>query len=317
MGRDLTTEEFITRARKVHNNFYDYSQVVYVPGINKKVKIICEIHGLFLQNPHNHLQDQGCPKCGTDRTKNSTIKFISKDDFIINAKKIHGDTYDYSKVDQIIYGSKKIKIICKRHGEFLQPTWNHLRGAICFKCSRELIGKSLRKGQDQFIKDARLKHGNKYDYSKTVYVKNSEKVIIICKKHGEFLQTPMVHLQGNGNGIGCGCPECNNSHGINRIIRWLKNKNIKLKREKVFKECINIHPLRFDIYLPEKNTCIEYDGQQHFRPISIFGGEKVFKIIKKNDEIKNDYCKNNNIILIRISYKFFNSIEKILEKELL
>jgi hypothetical protein len=95
------------------------------------------------------------------------------------------------------------------------------------------------------------------------------------------------------------------------------NKKIRFKREKFFKKCVDVHPLKFDIYISKRKTCIEYDGQQHFKPIGIFGGDKVFKIIKKHDKIKNNYCKNNNIVLIRISYKFFNSIEKILDGKLL
>lgn len=61
----------------------------------------------------------------------------------------------------------------------------------------------------------------------------------------------------------------------------------------------NIH---FDFYLPEENICIEFDGEQHFRPIDYFGGENTFKLTQKRDKIKNKYCKNNNIKLLRIKY---------------
>jgi very-short-patch-repair endonuclease len=60
--------------------------------------------------------------------------------------------------------------------------------------------------------------------------------------------------------------------------------------------------LRFDFYLPKYNTCIEFDGKQHFEPVKIFGGNENFKEIIKKDSIKNMYCDTNGIKLIRIKY---------------
>ena len=73
----------------------------------------------------------------------------------------------------------------------------------------------------------------------------------------------------------------------------------------------------FDFYLPAYNLCIEFDGEQHFKSIKHFGGEKRLSIQKIKDNIKTEYCKNNNIKLLRIPYYDFNNIEKILEKILL
>jgi hypothetical protein len=234
MGRALTQEKFLARAKKTHKNVYDYSKTQYIPG-NKKVEIGCKLHGIFFQYPLNHIKGQGCPKCGRDRTYNSNKRPITKKEFVKKAVKIHSDKYDYSKVESIVYGTQKIIIICKKHGEFLQSPTRHIcTKQGCFKCARELTGNKARKPQEDFIKEAKLKHSNKYDYSKVNYIKNSEKIIIICKKHGEFLQTPLVHLQGNGNNIGCGCPECNNSHGIDRVIQWLIKK-LDLKEKNFLK----------------------------------------------------------------------------------
>ena len=77
-----------------------------------------------------------------------------------------------------------------------------------------------------------------------------------------------------------------------------------------------IKPLPFDFYLPNYNICIEYDGEQHFKPIKYFGGQKAFQSQQQKDEIKNKYCQDNKIKLIRISYMDYDNIEKILNKEL-
>ena len=82
----------------------------------------------------------------------------------------------------------------------------------------------------------------------------------------------------------------------------------------MFKECKNIFPLPFDFYIPHKDICIEYDGEQHYKPIEYFGGVKKFKRLKRNDNIKNKYCKENNIKLIRIKYSQYKNIDKILKK---
>ena len=94
-------------------------------------------------------------------------------------------------------------------------------------------------------------------------------------------------------------------------MSFLKNKNIGFVDQKIFENCKNIKHLKFDFYLPRYNICIEYDGKQHFESIKFFGGEKTYKYMEINDKIKNIYCKNNNIRLLRIKYTEYNKIEDI------
>ena len=124
-------------------------------------------------------------------------------EFIKKAKAVHGDKYDYSKVE---YKTNRIEIciICPKHGEFWQTPANHLRGRGCKKCAFEKISKIKTKTTEQFIKDARKIHGDRYDYSKVEYKNNETKVCIICPIHGEFWQNPNSHLSG------CKCPKCAN-----------------------------------------------------------------------------------------------------------
>lgn len=119
-------------------------------------------------------------------------KRFTNDTFIEKAKKIHGDKYDYSKVNYV-NKTTKVKIICPIHGEFEQRPDDHLhKQAGCPKCGRGVYT------QDAFIQKCRKIHGNKYDYSKTIYKSIKDKIIITCPEHGDFEQLTRAHLQGEG-----------------------------------------------------------------------------------------------------------------------
>lgn len=125
-----TLGEFINKSNKTHNNIYDYSKSEYINN-NTNVDIICQIHGLFTQTPHNHLKGQGCPNC------NGGIQY-SLDDFLNKARSVHGDKYDYS-ICNYEKSSKKIDIICKKHGMFKCIPVNHtFKGYGCPKCRNRI-----------------------------------------------------------------------------------------------------------------------------------------------------------------------------------
>lgn len=189
-----TTEQVIREFRKVHGNKYDYSQLVYTIA-HSKVSIVCPEHGVFLQTPANHNYGFGCPQCAGN-VRPSTEEFIAR------AKEIHGDKYDYSRVNYVD-AKTKVRIICPLHGEFLQLPNSHLKGYHCEKCSYVERGKArIEKAGKKFVERARETHGNRYDYSHVEYVRATSKVKIVCLEHGEFEQTPNSHLNGNG------CPTC-------------------------------------------------------------------------------------------------------------
>ena len=192
-----TTEQFIKEAKAIHGDKYDYSKVNY-KGCFEKVCIICPIHGEFWQTPAMHLSGQGCSKCCGRKRK-------TKEEFIEDAKKVHGNKYDYSKVNYV-NNKTKVIITCPIHGDFLQRPDRHLFGCGCNKCGYDNTAEKCKTSLEDFIKRAKEIHGDKYDYSKVVYVNNHTKVCIICPIHGEFWQTPRTHLMGRG------CPICNESH---------------------------------------------------------------------------------------------------------
>jgi len=134
----LTTDEFISSARRVHGNKYDYALVEYsVTDI--PVKIICREHGEFEQRPHNHLSGHGCNTCGGLATANA--RRSNTEQFIAKAKRVHGDKYDYSLVSYE-RAVLPVKIVCPAHGEFEQKPKSHLLGRGCRKCAddRRRIG---------------------------------------------------------------------------------------------------------------------------------------------------------------------------------
>lgn len=221
---------------------------------------------------------------------------------------IHNFKYDYSKV---IYkgNKKKVIIICPIHGEFLQKPNEHLYYG-CRKCADDYTRIIRTKSIENFIKEANQIHNNKYDYSKVEYKTALKKVIIICTLHGEFMQTPANHLNN------VGCPVCKFSKGELTIGNWLKNNHINFITQKRFVDCRNKNSLPFDFYLPEHNTCVEFDGRQHFEVVKWSNDEakniESFNRVKENDKLKDEYCKHNNIHLIRIPYTQINQIDKIL-----
>src|SRR3972149_5976924 len=298
-GKAISIEKFIFNAKQIHGERYDYSKFEYV---NSSVKstIICEKHGEFLQSPRNHMKGYNCKKCMYEGERTLPSKH-TLESFIIKSNEVHDNKYDYSKV---VYKNNKqpIIIICNKHGKFSQLAKDHLRGRGCDICSGGYVGT-----KEIFLAKSFEVHGNTYNYDNVKYVNNQTKVDIICNKHGIFKQRPAMHLFGNG------CPKCSNfSKGEIKITKILEEKNIIFTYQKTFDDCKNVFKLPFDFYLPDYNTCVEFDGAQHFKAFKYFGGEKTFKARQLNDQIKNKYCKNNNIPLLRIPYWDFKNIETIL-----
>lgn len=193
-----TTEQFIREARGVHGDRYDYTKVAYV-NINTKVTIGCSKHGYFDVSPKSHLNGVNCKSCAYEQ--NAINRTWDTETFILKAKEVHGDKYRYEK-SVVSKATVKCTVTCPKHGDFtLQPT-THVLGTGCKKCAGERLKREFTLGTDEFIRRAIKVHGLKYDYSKVDYKKYSEDVVIICRDHGEFNQSPGSHL------VGSNCPKC-------------------------------------------------------------------------------------------------------------
>lgn len=277
-----------------------------------KVKIICPIHGVFEQIAMDHMRGRGCAACGKEECKRpcNTTEF-----FITRAEKLHHNKFDYSLVNYIGTHSK-VKIICPIHGTFEQIAMDHLKGIGCRECGIAIRAKNNRLPFQKFVERAHRVHGAIYDYSQVVYHRGNRKVKIICPKHGIFEQRPVNHCYG-----GDGCPKCNVSLGEKAIQLFLLANNHSFECQKTFPTCRNPktnRPLRFDFYLPNCNLLIEYDGEQHFGLVPFVKDVdrmmENLQAVQYRDSIKTLYAKNNNIPLLRISYKEKKKIASILEE---
>lgn len=200
MGKKITTDEYIKKAKLIHGELYGYNSVEYL-GATLKVDIFCKKHSIvFSQCANDHLKGHGCPKCGNE----STVRGISlsNEQFLTRAISIHSDKYDYGEVNYV-NSRTKVKILCKQcKVYFFQKPESHLAGCGCTECGIKLAGDKRRKTTEQFIQEANEVHSNRYDYSKTNYTGNTTNIEILCGRHGIFKQIPTVHLRGGG------CPKC-------------------------------------------------------------------------------------------------------------
>lgn len=291
MGLNFTTDIFIKRAKEIHGERYDYSLVKYT-NAKTKVEIICPVHGKFTQIPYNHLSGKGCKECGC--VENGRNRSITLEKFLEKARKVHGDTYDYSKSKVENYKTK-IEIICKIHGSFFQTPNNHLSGKGCKECGMEStlnhIYENCSSSTEDFIQKSKILHGDTYDYSLVNYTNNHIPVEIKCEEHGIFLQSPRDHLRGHGCHT-CGLLKARHFLGTSKLeedfvsfIRsFYSGEIITSVRDK-------IPPMELDIFLPEFNIGIEING-------GYWHSEK-FK--DKNYHLrKYNLCKDKGIRLVSI-----------------
>lgn len=236
-----------------------------------------------------------------------TYNQLTTEQFIEKAKAIYGNLYDYSKVEYV-NARTKICIVCPKHGEFWQTPDNHLHGHECPKC----MHRSIPYTTEEFIERAKQIHGNKYDYSKSVYETQFKKICIICQKHGEFWQRPKYHLRWSG------CPRCKMSHLEDEVYNLLKDNNIDFRYDVRNFDFLN--GLTLDFYLPDYNIAIECQGIQHFEDSRMLKCDKV----KERDKEKKKLCEEKNIKMLYYSdlkidfpYEVINNKNELLNKILI
>ena len=277
--------------------------------------MICPVHGEFLVDVGSHLRGTKCKKCA--RKSGSLKKRLTTKEFIERAINVHGNKYDYSKV-RYEKMSSKVCIICPEHGECWQTPINHLNGHGCPLCADKLISKKRMSNREDFVKKAKLIHGEKYDYSNVVYCGSHIKVEIICNKHGAFNMTPADHLYHNE-----GCPLCKESKLETLIRNALTENKILFERQKRF---VWLGKQSLDFYLPEYNVAIECQGEQHYRERKKNDLFSDFVETKKRDIKKYNKCINNGVSILYFAdideinnaeiytkSNLFNKVEKIIE----
>jgi len=301
------TNEFVENSIKIHGDKYDYSLVEYKTS-KDKVKIICKIHGIFEQNPNNHLQGKECYDCGLNKNKAKS----SLNEFVENSIKIHGDKYDYSLVEYKT-SKDKVKIICKIHDIFEQLPDNHLQGSGCVLCSGTYLSNT-----NEFIEKAKQIHGDKYDYSLVNYIQANSKIEIICKIHGKFEQTPSKHTNGKQGCIKCTgkskltfsefMNKCNSMHGNKYDYSLVDYNNCDTKIKIICKKCgifeqtpyehYNGHNCPYCVNSNYSKQSIKYlDFISKYNGINIIHAENGNEYRIQGQRIKVDgYCKETNTI---------------------
>ena len=273
-------ERFVEKARQLHGNRYDYSKVKYI-NAKTKVTIVCEHHGEFEQTPSNHLSNFNCQRCAKN-LKMSTESFVER------ANIIHENKYDYSKVNYV-NADTKIKILCKDHGEFEQiPDFHLNRKCGCPKCANNLTHQI-----HDFVKNAKLSHGDRYDYEQVKYVNSNTFVSIVCKEHGSFNQTPTRHLFGDG------CPSCVNKTEYKFFVK-LQELCPSAQRQFKAEWCKQKRCLPFDFVIEENKKIVEMDGPQHFSQVANWRSPELQH---QQDLYKMKCANENGYSVIRVLQK--------------
>lgn len=298
MSRKKTTEEFVQQIKDLYGDVYDYSKVKY-NGNKVPVCIICHKkdkngmeHGEFWPTPNNFLRGTKCPKCYGNIKK-------TNQQFIEQAKSIHGNKYIYDKVNYI-NNKTPVIITCPIHGDFSQCPQSHLEGRGCYKCAVE----NSKYTKEEWIDRVSQYHNYKYDYSQVNYIDWETKVKIICPIHGEFFQSPHNHTR-------YGCPKCNSSSGENTIIKYLNDNQIQFVYQyqiPIDKTINSSGKAYIDFYIPKYQLFIEYNGMQHYCPNSYFGGITGYIKQRNRDLYIKNYADSNNIKFLEIPYTIIDDL---------
>lgn len=325
-----TNKEFIEELRSVYGDSMDYSLVRYV---NSKTNVVCvckKHNEPVIRRPLNLLKGWGCSLCmkelgktwtdviASKYDKSKRVYALTKEQFIQQAQKAHGDSYDYSQV-KYFNNDTAVIIQCKKCGlEFPVIPSTHVRGGgKCKNCYGKKIDHSENIRAQVFIARANEVHNNRYVYlDKVVYP--DEKVHIQCSVHGEFTMLPKHHLAGFG------CPMCfpnqdvpsGISNGEKVVMEYLDSIGVEYVYNK---EVPNKHHLsnrsylRPDFQLLDKNVIIEFNGEQHYRFVKgMHATEEQFKQQQLRDEDMRMYCRDNNIRLLEIRYDEIDKIPNLI-----
>lgn len=263
-------------------------------GANTKIKFECpECGNVWSAKPTNILHGRGCPKCRNIMLKKQFE--MGKEEFLNRVLEANPNT-EILYTDDFTYHGKSL-VRCKIHdSERYVNNANLIKGCGCKECGNEKTRKRKARTQEEFVSEvAKI---SPHIEVLGEYVNARTKIKVMCKNHNEiYYVTPDLVLNGTGN-----CPKCTMTSGEYKVANYLDAEGYEYISQYSFDGDGDIKNKRYDFYIPSLNTCIEYDGIQHFEPVTTFGGEETFKYTQKCDAIKNAYCEEQGINLIRVPY---------------
>ena len=295
IGRNKTTEDF-------KKELFDKNPNIEVLGeyIDAKTGILCKclIDGHeWSPTPNDLLTGQGCPICGrllcTQKRTKTNEQFLYELSLITNT---------ITPLEEYVNAREKIWVECNVCGHEWHITPDGLlQGRCCPECAKVESHNRQAKSNEQFLQE--LSEVNPMLTPLEPYYNDHTKILVKCDIHDyvwSVSPNKILHRR-------TGCPKCSLYTNEEKIADIIESLGYDIEPQKRFDDCCDKHTLPFDIYVEELNLLIEYDGEGHYMPIPRGGmtkekAEENLHIVQKHDAIKTQYCKDNNILLIRIPY---------------
>ena len=301
----FAAKEFYRRVGIIYRNKSITFKKKREVSMGTKITALCSKHGQITHTANWWLSRKGCEYCNG--------KFFP-DDWIKNAKAVHGDKYEYvgeapkTKMSLIHY-------ICPKHGLQEQRYDVHVdQKCGCPYCSN-YTRLPLGERKERFLKKANKKYGDLFAYNLDEYKNCDTPISVTCRIHKyTFKTTPDTVIRGNG-----GCPICAMSSGEYEIFAWLRKHGIEnIPQYHICNENTNLdlNYLVVDFYVPSRNLFIEFNGEQHYKEINYFKRDKDWSLEKQQqrDQTLRDYCKQHNIRLLEIKYDQQGEIDNLLKE---
>lgn len=297
MSKRKTSGEFNAQVFDIVGD--EYTVLSEYQNNKKKITIshnVCQ--EIYSVRPDNFLSGKRCPKCSKKKVADKQRR--TQEEFVQEVANILGQ--EYTVLGEYLASLKPVKMRHNTCGnEYVALPNNILRGATCLECANKSRNIGNRKTHNEFIAEVNEHLLGEYKVLSTYEsaFKHVEVEHVVCGN--KYSVTPDNLLRGRR----CRC--ITESKGVVLIGKILQNMGMPFEKEYTFEDCRHIKKLRFDFMVMDKDKpviAIEYDGRQHFEPIDYYGGERFFSLTVMRDEIKNEYCKNNNIKIVRIPYTY-------------
>ncbi|MBH14091.1 MAG: hypothetical protein CMF37_15345 [Leeuwenhoekiella sp.] len=293
---NVKTKDTIKACKLKFNDKFDYSQVSEKASQSDAVIIVCPRHGSLTTTLRKHLHSlTGCERCGREQRSETVRKY----DSIETLSKLIDSKYTLSNFN---IAKATVDFTCPEHGTVTRSVTSISEGRGCMPCFYD----RLRITRSQFLRRAAKVHGKEYIYCIGELKTTNHWMTMKHLKCGIVSKVRVSnHLSGQS------CMKCKvSSLAEVRIADFLKRNKIRYKEQ--FK--IKGHLYRYDFFIPGINLLIEYDGEQHFRPVDFFGGLIAWEKTVERDKEKDHLAKSHGYNLIRISYKSFDTVEKTLSR---
>lgn len=309
IGRNKTTEVFKEELFKINPNIVILDEYI---SAKEPMRCKCKIDGTeWVSTANRLLKGAGCPECGRIASNQNSTKTNEK--FLLQLKAVNEDIIPS---EEYVQARTKIWVSCKVCGHKWQVTPDTLlQNGSCPECTKIELHNKQAKSNEQFLKE--LAEANPTLIPLEPYYNDHTKILVRCSVHNyEWYVAPNKILHRH-----TGCPKCVAYKNEQKLFSILKKYGYEVEPQKRFKDCKDKKPLPFDAYVEELNLLIEYDGEQHYIPIrrgnmSYKQAVEQLRIVQKHDEIKNQYCLDNNILLIRIPYWESDNMELFLLSKL-